>query len=108
MVQTPHIGLEMLQEPKDAGRLAVPNPLYYYMAPQLQHLTAWHNSDFHDPIKYIFATLLSNNNLIECLEAGEFGALSQYPTHTLIDKIWCKTKLHLQYLGYMTFTHFVL
>lgn len=56
--QTPHIKLEILQEPKDSGGLVVPNLLYYYMTAELQHFMAWRDPSNHDPIKRILATVL--------------------------------------------------
>lgn len=74
------------------------------MVVQLQPLTAWHNPNFQDPVKRLLATVLSDNDLVDGPEAGEFGALFQYPTLILIDKILRKAKQHFQYLGYTAFT----
>lgn len=98
--QVPRIKLETLQEAKDSGGLAVPNPYYYFIAAQLQHLTGWQDSELSDPASKIICTLLSNGGLVECLEAGEFRRVPEYKTLVLIDKIWNKAKQHFHYEGY--------
>lgn len=87
--QVHHIRLEALQEAKESGGPAAPNPYYYYSAAQLQHIMGWLNLESSDPVRNIFITLLSNDNLMEYIEAGELRTFSQYPTLALIDRIWC-------------------
>ena len=96
----PRIKLETLQERKDLGGLAVPNPFFYFVAAQLQHLAGWLCPEPLDPTRNMVGARVSGDNLVECIEAGELGAMDQYPTLILIDKIWNKTKQLLQYTGY--------
>lgn len=78
----------------------MPNPFLYFIAAQMQHLTGWLCPEPSDPIRNIVCTQVSCGELVECIEAGELGALTPYPTLQLIDKVWNKTKQHLQYTGY--------
>ncbi|XP_040203584.1 uncharacterized protein LOC120935601 [Rana temporaria] len=92
----PRIKLETLQERRDLGGLAAPNPFLYFIAAQLQHLAGWLCPGSLDPTRNMVRAQVTGDNLVECIEAGELGAIDQYPTLILIDKIWNKTK-HLQY-----------
>lgn len=83
--QVSNIKLETLQEAKDSGRLEVPNPYFYYLAAQLQHITGWLNLESSDTARNIVTTLLSSDGLGESIEAGELRTLSRYPTLALIE-----------------------
>lgn len=98
--QVPCIKLETLQEKKDSGGLAAPNPFYYVIAAQLQHLRGWLHPESSDPIQNIIRIQLSSDCLMECIETGELGLSPSYPTLTLIDRVWNKTKQHFLYSGY--------
>lgn len=87
------IKLQALQQAKDEGGLAVPDPALYYWAAQIQHLRGWENVDSTDTSTQILREYFDNVNLYEVLDSKGFLANSkQFPTLCLIHKLWWKLR----------------
>lgn len=87
------IKLETLQQAKDEGGLAVPNPFIYFLAAQLQHIRGYDADTSDDPIAQLLQYHCGTSNLYEALESKRFsGNLHRYPTLNLLLKLWWKMR----------------
>lgn len=102
---TARIKLQSLQLAKDEGGLAVPDPVLYYLAAQLQHLRGWENVDSVDTGTQLLRSYFANVNLYEVLDSKGFLSNSKkFPTLCLIHKLWWKLRGMYDITGCTTYT----
>lgn len=89
----------------------MPNPWFYYLAAQLQHLigTIGMGNGLDGTKCSSFMAVMSHTtqrgSIVLALEAQDFGILHErYPTYNLIQKVWNKTKYIQNVTGYTEFS----
>lgn len=99
------IKLEQLQNPKDSGGLAVPNPWLYYIAAQMQYLIG---SMAQHPAGSLARLLLIGSGAETIpmgLEAQMFHKSNKLtPTFTVIQKIWNKGRQLQEVTGFTEYS----
>lgn len=102
---TPRIKLEQLQNPKDSGGLAVPNPWLYYIAAQLQQLVGSMNRDPPGSSAQLMLIGTGAETIPLGLEAQLFHKSNKLtPTLTLIQKVWNKGRQLQEVTGFTEYS----
>lgn len=96
----PRIKLEILQQAKDRGGIAIPNSRLYFIAAQLQHWHGWEEVDMQYPIQNIIISQFKISPKVQRIEFHHFYKNRKFPTFHLTHRLWEAARTITQHKGY--------
>ena len=98
------IRLSTLQYDKDQGGAAVPNPKFYFLASQMQHLCGMGRANDNDSIDTLLRAGSGSASVLASLEAGFPHLPRAAPTVVLLGKLWSMVRSTLGVSGFLVDT----